>query len=178
MASPGSNDGGASAAAAVCCMCGDHGLPGELFQCGVCLQRLQHRYCSNLYPRVAAYRSCNWCLRDEETGGGSPVEAPAAMAKQRALSRPTDSRDHDGKDDRPSGGSGGGCSRSAFPAEPGKAVKKPKKNHERAALLRPVATTKAVKGRKVQDSARKPAFRMKKARVQRYKLLAEVIISC
>jgi hypothetical protein len=44
MVSPGSSDDGASAAAAVCCMCGDQGLPSELFQCAICLQRLQYRY--------------------------------------------------------------------------------------------------------------------------------------
>ncbi|XP_054788275.1 uncharacterized protein LOC129294150 isoform X1 [Prosopis cineraria] len=45
-----------------CCMCGDCGFPEELFQCKVCQFRSQHRYCSNLYPRVDAYETCNWCL--------------------------------------------------------------------------------------------------------------------
>ena len=45
-------------------MCGDQGLPGELFRCRRCHARLQHRYCSDLYPRAAAYRRCNWCLRE------------------------------------------------------------------------------------------------------------------
>ncbi|URE32567.1 Zinc finger protein [Musa troglodytarum] len=49
----------------VCCMCGDHGLLPELFQCKVCLVRSQHKYCSDLYLKTDSYRACNWCLRDE-----------------------------------------------------------------------------------------------------------------
>ncbi|CAL9156056.1 unnamed protein product [Musa hybrid cultivar] len=49
----------------VCCMCGDHGLLLELFQCKVCLVRSQHKYCSDLYLKTDSYRACNWCLRDE-----------------------------------------------------------------------------------------------------------------
>ncbi|KAJ8762564.1 hypothetical protein K2173_008003 [Erythroxylum novogranatense] len=45
-----------------CCMCGDWGLPNELFLCKVCQLRSQHRYCSNLYPKVESYQVCNWCL--------------------------------------------------------------------------------------------------------------------
>ncbi|XP_010266433.1 PREDICTED: uncharacterized protein LOC104603948 [Nelumbo nucifera] len=48
-----------------CCMCGDHGLPDELFRCKVCQFRFQHRYCSNLYPKAELYRICNWCLNKE-----------------------------------------------------------------------------------------------------------------
>ncbi|XP_042497981.1 uncharacterized protein LOC122076636 [Macadamia integrifolia] len=46
-----------------CCMCGDYGLPEELFRCKICLFRFQHRYCSNLYPKAESYRVCNWCLK-------------------------------------------------------------------------------------------------------------------
>ncbi|XP_062217423.1 uncharacterized protein LOC133917556 isoform X2 [Phragmites australis] len=162
MASPGS-DVHAGAAATVCCMCGDHGLPRELFRCDLCRLRLQHRYCSDLYPRAAAYRSCNWCLREERGGGDdSLVKAPAAVSKRRMNS----SRDGDYVKERP----GGGCSRSAFSAEPGKPVKKPKGN--KRVVQRLVAT----KGRKAQTDTGKPRFRAK-VRVRRYKLLAEVI-SC
>ncbi|KAK8970789.1 hypothetical protein KSP40_PGU001208 [Platanthera guangdongensis] len=49
----------------VCCMCGDLGLSEELFRCKVCLFRTQHKYCSELYPKEEACRSCNWCLREE-----------------------------------------------------------------------------------------------------------------
>ena len=40
MPSPGPDDG----AVAVCCMCGDHGMPQELFRCKLCRLRLQHMY--------------------------------------------------------------------------------------------------------------------------------------
>ncbi|ERN02917.1 uncharacterized protein LOC18431046 isoform X2 [Amborella trichopoda] len=49
-----------------CCMCGDYGLAEELFQCRICLHRSQHKYCSDLYPKMEKYRTCNWCLRDKE----------------------------------------------------------------------------------------------------------------
>jgi hypothetical protein len=62
--------GEGASAGAVCCMCGDRGLPGELFRCRCCRSRLQHRYCSDLYPRAAAYRRCNWCLREPGPGVG------------------------------------------------------------------------------------------------------------
>lgn len=150
---------------AVCCMCGDHGLPGELFQCGLCRRRLQHRYmianplnchkcdcndycintrarssfryCSELYPREAAYRSCNWCLREHE--GRNPL-AKAVPSKRR--------RRDSGNTMSPSCG----CStRTAFKAEPGKPVKK----------------IKNVKGPRRTTTNR--------GKVRRYKLLAEVI---
>jgi hypothetical protein len=126
---------------------------------------------------MAAYSICNWCLRDKEVGGGSRSPSPAAAkalmarAKQRVSSRLNGSRRHDGDKDRPCAGGSGGCSRSAFPAEPQKPVKKPKKIHERAAW-RPAAA----KGTEVQTGGArtKPPFRAK-ARVPRYKLLTDVI---
>ncbi|XP_028771816.1 uncharacterized protein LOC114729040 [Neltuma alba] len=49
-----------------CCMCGDCGFYEELFQCKVCQFRSQHRYCSNLYPKVDANGTCNWCLAQKD----------------------------------------------------------------------------------------------------------------
>ena len=34
--------------AAICCMCGDHGLLPELFRCAACSSRYQHTYVSYL----------------------------------------------------------------------------------------------------------------------------------
>ncbi|KAI0495519.1 hypothetical protein KFK09_021820 [Dendrobium nobile] len=48
----------------VCCMCGDLGLPEQLFRCKSCIFRSQHKYCSELYPKAEAYSNCNWCLRE------------------------------------------------------------------------------------------------------------------
>ncbi|TVU29596.1 hypothetical protein EJB05_21170, partial [Eragrostis curvula] len=167
--SMGSDDDGAIAAA-VCCMCGDHGLSGELFRCSLCRSRLQHRYCSELYPRETAYRSCNWCLRDGGRGGrrNPPVKTPTTAASKR---RRTNSLDDSGDMMSPSGG----CSRSAFSAEPGKPVKKPKKKKGAGTMeKRPVTMAAADGGRREEKAGtgRKVRFRTK---VRRYKLLTEVI---
>ncbi|KAL6899730.1 hypothetical protein ACP4OV_006388 [Aristida adscensionis] len=111
--------------------------------------------CSELYPRAATYRSCNWCLRDQEGGGDPP---PATAGAKRTLN---DSRDDDV-----------GCTRSEFSPEPGKLVKKPKKGHERMAQ-RPLPAAKG-RRREVQDSGGRKARRFR-VKVRRYKLLAEVI---
>ncbi|KAK2659870.1 hypothetical protein Ddye_006403 [Dipteronia dyeriana] len=49
-----------------CCMCGDFGLPSELFQCKICQFRSQHSYCSNVYPKAESYQECNWCLSQKD----------------------------------------------------------------------------------------------------------------
>ncbi|KQJ99985.1 uncharacterized protein LOC100831971 [Brachypodium distachyon] len=165
MVSPGSDD----AAAAVCCMCGDHGLPQELFLCKLCRLRLQHRYCSELYPRAATYRRCNWCIR-EDGGLGSPTK--------RRMSTTTSSEMNISKcDKRIRRSSGTACSRSVFSTDhSGKPVKKPKDIGDDGVMLPvPEAETTTAKGSKPQAAAGKKArFRVK---VRRYKLLAEVI-SC
>ncbi|KAF8653077.1 hypothetical protein HU200_062518 [Digitaria exilis] len=96
-------------------MCGDHGLPHELFRCNLCRLRLQHRYGSDLYPRVPGpYKiSCNWCLTREEDGrggGGSPMKA-AVVGDKRRLKYSRDDRE----EMRPCSG---GCTRSEFSADP------------------------------------------------------------
>uniref|UniRef100_M8BE38 PHD-type zinc finger plants domain-containing protein n=1 Tax=Aegilops tauschii TaxID=37682 RepID=M8BE38_AEGTA len=68
-------------AGAVCCMCGDRGLPHELLRCKLCRVRLQHRYCSDLYPRATAYRRCNWCLREPAEAHAQPHAHPVASKK-------------------------------------------------------------------------------------------------
>ncbi|KAL6899269.1 hypothetical protein ACP4OV_005927 [Aristida adscensionis] len=157
MASPAiscNDDDGAGAA--VCCMCGDHGLPAELFRCTLCRLRLQHRYCSELYPRAATYRSCNWCLREEGGAGADPP--PETAGAKRTL--------NDSRDDV-------GCTRSEFSPEPGKPVKKPiKKSHGRttAAAQKPVVA----EGRSEVQAGAGPKARFR-VKVRRYKLLAEVI---
>ncbi|PKA50021.1 hypothetical protein AXF42_Ash017560 [Apostasia shenzhenica] len=70
-------------AVVVCCMCGDRGLPEELFRCKFCFFRSQHKYCSDLYPKAEACRACNWCLRDE--GLKSPSEYHVKPVKKRKV---------------------------------------------------------------------------------------------
>lgn len=120
------------------------------------------------------YGSCNWCLRQGGAVGGgdspSPVKAPAAPAgtKRRRIN---DSRGDD-RDSTDESAACYGCSRSAFSADPGKPIKKPKKGRERAVQRPepPVGTTVSKKTREVRPG--KPRFKVK---VRRYKLLAEVI---
>ncbi|OIW16611.1 hypothetical protein TanjilG_02817 [Lupinus angustifolius] len=50
-----------------CCMCGDPGFSDQLFQCKVCQFRSQHRYCSNIYPKLESLGTCNWCLYQKES---------------------------------------------------------------------------------------------------------------
>ncbi|KAM0949047.1 putative Zinc finger, FYVE/PHD-type [Dioscorea sansibarensis] len=59
------------AVVAECCMCGDYGLPTELFHCKVCLSRYQHKYCSDLYLKSEVYHTCNWCLREASSSSSS-----------------------------------------------------------------------------------------------------------
>ncbi|KAL6845714.1 hypothetical protein ACP4OV_024289 [Aristida adscensionis] len=181
-------DGGA-----VCCMCGDHGLPGELFRCRCCRARLQHRYCSDLYPRATAYRRCNWCLRAPaaQLRGGGAAHATAAASKPAEKRKPTavaaaaaataawvlttttpasvDEGHHRQQQLE-------GCSRRPPPAELGRPVKKHKAN-ERAPPSPPSAAVGGLKGndpsKKVMQAGKTPA----RVKVRRYKLLAEVI-SC
>jgi hypothetical protein len=135
-------------------------------------------------------RSCNWCLVVGEDGSGAGGSAAKALAaagsaagrRRRRLNDRGDDDDNGGrdrqeKDDRPCGG--GGCTRSAFSADPAKPIKKPKKGREKkgrekkAVVQRPVVTAAAKKPRELQVAGGgKTRFKVK---VRRYKLLAEVI---
>jgi hypothetical protein len=115
------------------------------------------RYCSELYPREAAYRSCSWCLRDAGAAGGCnpPVhKTPAASKHPR---------------DDVSGGRR--CSRSAFSVE-GNPIKKPKKKGAGR-----VTTMAAAKGTRedVQQANNGRQARFSRVKGRRYKLLAELI---
>jgi hypothetical protein len=92
-----------AAGAAVCCMCGDHGLQQELFRCKSCRVRLQRSYCSNLYPRATAYRCrCNGCLvREPPASGGGAAGHAATSARKRKAAAATASNEarhhHEGR---------------------------------------------------------------------------------
>ncbi|RWW02188.1 hypothetical protein GW17_00034729 [Ensete ventricosum] len=73
--------------AVACCMCGDRGISDELFRCKICHFRLQHKYCSNLYPTTKHYSSCNWCLRD---GGRNAAVQESTMDQTHSLSSSSD----------------------------------------------------------------------------------------
>lgn len=175
MASPpphGDGDG----SGAVCCMCGDHGLPHELFRCKFCHVRLQHRYCSDLYPRATAYRTCNWCLREPAEGAGGAhahahAHAHAAANKLTEKRKAAASTETSTSDEEERQRHEAGCSTSRrAAAELGRPVKKPKADER---------TPGAAKGnnsnRKLMQAGK--MTRPVRVKVRRYKLLAEVI-SC
>lgn len=187
--------GEGASAGAVCCMCGDRGLPGELFRCRCCRSRLQHRYCSDLYPRAAAYRRCNWCLREPGPGVGQAGLGHAHAAAVFAANNKQpedDKRKAASASDEERRQRHEGCSPTLMrkssppPAELVHPVKKKHKAEEKTppavAGKKETVTTGAASGSRSR-SKEDEVMRAGKARVnrvcrvRRYKLLAEVI-SC
>ncbi|CAN6235182.1 unnamed protein product [Urochloa humidicola] len=181
--SPHAAEGGASAGA-VCCMCGDHGLPGELVRCRRCRVRLQHRYCSDLYPRAAAYRRCNWCLREpaaDQSGRAVHAAAAAPVAHKPEEKRKAAAAASDEERQRQQRHEG--CSSRRPPVVPGQPVKK---KHKAADEKMPPPPTPASAGKGIvtgtigggkEEVMRAGKARVSRVKVRRYKLLAEVI-SC
>ncbi|XP_062224791.1 uncharacterized protein LOC133923522 [Phragmites australis] len=154
-------------AGAVCCMCGDRGLPHELFRCRSCRVRLQHRYCSDLYPRATAYRRCNWCLREPAEGrGAGNAAANNKPVEKRKTAVPWEVM-------TPASSVNEGCSkRGAAELGLGQPVKKNPKAEEGARKGSDDGSD--ANNSKEPMRAGKTRVRVK---VRRYKLLAEVI-SC
>ncbi|TVU14331.1 hypothetical protein EJB05_37794, partial [Eragrostis curvula] len=174
-ASPSQEEGAGGGVAAVCCMCGDHGLPHELFRCRACRVRLQHSYCSDLYPRATTYRRCNWCLRDpppaQAPDGGAAAHAAAAAVANGKLAADSKRKpapaasDEERQRQRQEG-----CSSRRPPAELGYPVKK---RRNKADEIR-APDDAAGESKELMRAGKAPRVRVK---VRRYKLLAEVI-SC
>ncbi|KAK1287957.1 hypothetical protein QJS10_CPB19g01542 [Acorus calamus] len=168
-----------------CCMCGDHGLSIELFRCKICLFRSQHRYCSNLYPKVDSYRVCNWCLRDDG-GKAVIVQSTTTTTTKTPLSKEGSNSPSSPSSLNTNSTSSGTSSpklqqRGSIPLSLNKPIKK-----QRSPDRPPTTTNKkiVVVTGCVEESVRrmrsdevfnaerpKPAFRGK---VRRYKLLEEV----
>ncbi|KAK9109087.1 hypothetical protein Sjap_017147 [Stephania japonica] len=81
-----------------CCMCGDHGLQHELFQCRLCRFRSQHRYCSNLYPKAELYQICNWCLKKESMSSTTEEEEIENSSSISSSSHNNDCKDKEDRD--------------------------------------------------------------------------------
>ncbi|KAF0890311.1 hypothetical protein E2562_002722 [Oryza meyeriana var. granulata] len=170
----------------VCCMCGDRGLPEELFRCRLCRVRLQHRYCSDLYPRATAYRRCNWCLRERVHGDGhGHAAADKSTVRRKAISSSPSAASSSDQETSTSGEAerqqrlqeATGCSASRRPPDtgPGRPVKKQKTAADEGEAPGARAAAKGNNGNKrVTQAGKKTGV---KVRVRRYKLLAEVI-SC
>ncbi|KAF7817007.1 putative chromatin regulator PHD family [Senna tora] len=68
-----------------CCMCGDCGFSEELFLCQICKFRSQHRYCSNLYPKVEGYGTCNWCLTQKDENKDRSSNSSSSYCKNKKI---------------------------------------------------------------------------------------------
>lgn len=164
-------------------MCGDHGLAEELVRCRRCRVRLQHRYCSDLYPRAAAYRRCNWCLREPADQQGRRVvghaAAAAAVGNKTDEKRKTTALGSDEERQRLQRQEGW-CSSRRSPVELGHPVKKKHKAEDQKMPPRPpAAAAKEIVGETSgsKEVMRAGKTRVNRVKVRRYKLLAEVI-SC
>ncbi|KAG8082208.1 hypothetical protein GUJ93_ZPchr0014g47498 [Zizania palustris] len=182
--------GGGGGKEVLCCMCGDHGLTEELFRCRLCRVRLQHRYCSDLYPRATAYRRCNWCLREPAAAQASGGHAHEAADKPTVRRKATPSSPSSSTEEETASNSDeerkllqeAGCSISR--REAGAGLGRPVKKQKAAApderkaqvVTTGAAATKGNGNKKLMQAGKKTG--VKQVRVKRYKLLAEVIISC
>ncbi|OEL28180.1 hypothetical protein BAE44_0010805 [Dichanthelium oligosanthes] len=154
--------------AAVCCMCGDRGLLPELFRCSACAVRSQHTYCTDRYPKVESYGTCNWCLR-ADGGVASTSSSPRSVSKAAARSA--------AHGDTTSGGgrSPKVAARGDFATSNlSKPIKKQQPQHQRLLLRRSASDL----GSRVRNAPPpSPGVARGRPRVRRYKLLEEVITS-
>ncbi|KAJ1298460.1 hypothetical protein BS78_01G455400 [Paspalum vaginatum] len=176
--SPGGGAGGSppgGAAAAVCCMCGDLGLLPELFRCSACSVRSQHTYCTDRYPKLESYVTCNWCLRSADA---SASNSPRSSASKAAAARPPPAPPHGGGDTATT--SGGRSPKVAARGDFASSnLSKPiKKQQQQRLLLRRSASDLGSRVRTTDHNAPpSPGVARGRPRVRRYKLLEEVITS-
>ncbi|CAD6202404.1 unnamed protein product [Miscanthus lutarioriparius] len=160
--------------AVVCCMCGDRGLLPELFRCSACSVRSQHTYCTDRYPKVESYGTCNWCLR-VDGGVASTSNSPRSAGKAAVRSAP-----HGGD----TTGSGSGrlpkvAARGDFASSNlSKPIKKQQQHAQRLLLRRSASDLGSRVVRTDHDAPPpSPGVARGRPRVRRYKLLEEVITS-
>ncbi|KAI4321113.1 hypothetical protein MLD38_034533 [Melastoma candidum] len=168
-----------------CCMCGDSGLPHELYRCRVCLFRSQHRYCSNQYPRAddGTYQVCNWCLIPAREGSSDPMKKAAGNNSSNSISSryktPKSIQDDDGHNKRLRKGTISGLDSRNGPdchsngnGRVKKACKAQATTPRKQIITRGTMEEK-LRGMKPETENRRgrPVFRNK---VRRYKLLHEV----
>lgn len=171
--------GASGSPAAVCSMCGDHGLLPELFRCTTCSARSQHTYCTDRYPKAEAYGTCNWCLRAGSGGVDTPTPARSTI---NTPVRPQPAAQC--SDDGPICSTGGRsvplpgkvAARGDFTAELNKPIKK--EQQRRRLLLRRSASDLGGGARANRAAGPpSPGVARGRPRVRRYKLLEEVISS-
>ncbi|KAF8718126.1 hypothetical protein HU200_025611 [Digitaria exilis] len=156
-------------------MCGDRGLLPELFRCSACSVRSQHTYCTDRYPKVESYGTCNWCLRADR-GVASTSSSPKSTGKAATGRQAAAHHQQHGET------SGGGRSpkvaaRGDFASSNlSKPIKKQQQQpqHQRLLLRRSASDL----GSRVRDAPPpSPGVARGRPRVRRYKLLEEVITS-
>ncbi|KAJ3673716.1 hypothetical protein LUZ60_005708 [Juncus effusus] len=155
----GSKFGASASPVPVCCMCGDEGLQQELLRCKACLFRFQHTYCSDLYPKVDSYRTCNWCLREKALKASDKEEANKDQVNsQYSLRNATNE------------GSGLKLNRGAFSSQQNKPIKKQRLLNRSVSDMTDIRKRSEEASPNAISKGRNP-FR---GRVRRYKLLEEV----
>ncbi|CAN6290414.1 unnamed protein product [Urochloa humidicola] len=160
--------------ASVCCMCGDRGLLPELFRCSACAVRSQHTYCTDRYPKVESYGTCNWCLRAD--GGVASTSSSSPRSAGKAAGRPP------AHGDTASGGrSPKVAARGDFASSNrSKPIKKQQPQQQRLLLRRSASDLGVSRVRADRDTPPSPGtggVARGRPRVRRYKLLEEVITS-
>eukprot|EP00253_Pinus_taeda_P028391 PITA_28391 len=65
-----------------CSMCGDVGFAEQLFQCGKCQFRFQHKYCSKGHFHGDHIELCDWCFVESDQIGFSPNFSSRAKSKR------------------------------------------------------------------------------------------------
>ncbi|CAN6307731.1 unnamed protein product [Urochloa humidicola] len=158
--------------AAVCCMCGDRGLVPELFRCSACAIRSQHTYCTDRYPKVESYGTCNWCLRAD--GGVASTSSSSPRSAGKAAARPAAHGETIAGGRSPKVAARGDFASSNL----SKPIKKQQPQQQRL-LLRRSASDLGVVNRVRDAPPPSPggAVARGRPRVRRYKLLEEVITS-
>lgn len=139
------------------------------------------RYCTDRYPKVESYGTCNWCLR-ADGAVASTSNSPRSAGK--AAARPPAPHHHGG--DTTTGGSGRSpkvvAARGDFASSNlSKPIKKqPQQQHAQRLLLRRSASdlgTRVVRNDHDAPPPPSPGVARGRPRVRRYKLLEEVITS-
>lgn len=129
------------------------------------------RYCTDRYPKVESYGTCNWCLRVDGGVAASTSSSPRSAGKAAA-------RSPAGHSDPTSGGgrSPKVAARGDFASSnPSKPIKKQQPQHQRLLLRRSASD---LGSRAVRDAPPpSPGVARGRPRVRRYKLLEEVITS-
>ena len=128
------------------------------------------RYCTDRYPKVESYGTCNWCLRADRGGVASTSSSPRSAGKAVAARSSAAHGDTAGGGRSPKVAAARGDFASSNLRKP---IKKQHPQHQRLLLRRSASDL----GSRVRDAPPSPGVARGRPRVRRYKLLEEVITS-